>query len=125
MTLHTTEVFSPDQLIAGNANLLLADPIIISAGQNLPRGAVLGRVTATGEYVLCAAHDGGEPPTAITDGSEAPLLILAESVDATSAPTQALGYKRGDFLASQVTLGPGHTVASIAPTLRALGIFLV
>lgn len=123
--MHTTETYVPDQLIAGNADLLLSVPITLAAGQNLPRGAVLGRVTATGHYVLSAADDGADPPVAIEDGSEVPDLILVEAVDATLEAKPALGYRRGDFQAAHLTLGSGHTLASIAEGLRLKGIHFV
>lgn len=123
--MHTTETYVPDQLIAGNADLLLASPITLAAGQNLPRGAVLGRVAATGHYVLSAADDGADPPVAIEDGSETPDLILVEAVDTTLEAKPALGYRRGDFQAAHLTLGSGHTLASIAEGLRLKGIHFV
>lgn len=125
MMLHTTETFVPDQLIAGNADLLQADAITLAAGQNLPRGAVLGKVTATGHYVLSAADDGADPPVAITDGSQTPDLILVEDTDASLQDTPALGYRRGDFQAAHITIGSGHTLSSVAEGLRVKGITLV
>lgn len=113
----TEGTYTPDSLLAGNAHLLVARKVTVLADQVLPRGAVLGAITASGKYVLSAS--------AATDGSQTPDLILAEAVDATGGDASALAYERGDFNALAVTLGAGHTVASIREGLRAKGITLL
>ena len=62
---------------------------------------------------------------AAVDGSADPDLVLAEDVDATSAPQTAMAYKRGDFNGSALTIGAGHTVASVAEALRGKGIAIL
>jgi hypothetical protein len=56
-------------------NLYSREPATVAAGQNLPLGAVVGRVTATGKL---AALD----PSA-TDGTEGAAGVLGNAVDAT------------------------------------------
>lgn len=109
--------FVPDALIAGNALLLVGRKITIASGRVLPRGAVIGRVTDTGKYVLSLPE--------ATDGSQTPDLILAEPSDATDADREALAYARGDFNTRALTLGAGHTVASITEGLRGKGVTLL
>lgn len=113
----TEGTYTPDQLVAGNAHLLVARTVTVLDGQTLARGAVLGKITAGGKYILSLA--------AATDGSETPDLILAEDCAASGADKPALAYSRGDFLAQALTLGTGHTVASITEGLRAKGIALL
>ena len=113
----TEGTYTPDSLLAGNAHLLVARKVTVLSGQVLPRGAVLGIVTASGKAILSLA--------AASDGSQTPDLILAEDVDATGADATALAYERGDFNARAITLGTGHTVASIREGLRAKGIALL
>ena len=114
----TSDAFTPDRLLAGNALLLVGRTVTIASGQGvLPRGAVLGKITASGKYALSLA--------AANNGSEVPDLVLADAVDATSADAPGLGYERGDFNAGALTLGTGHTVASIRDTLRSKGITLI
>ena len=113
----TEGTYTPDSLLAGNAHLLVARKVTVLGGQVLPRGAVLGAITASGKCVLSASG--------ATDGSQTPDLILAEAVDATGGDTAALAYERGDFNARAITLGTGHTVASIREGLRAKGIALL
>ena len=107
----------PDQLIAGNADQLIARKAILAAGQNLARGALLGKVTSGGAYVISLS--------AAVDGSQTPVAVLAHDTDATGAAAETLIYERGDFNQSAVTFGTGHTAESVRAGLRALGIFFV
>lgn len=116
-SFQTEGTYVPDALIAGNAHLLVARTVTIVSGQNLPRGAVIGKIATGGKYQLSLS--------AAADGSQTPDLILAEACDATSADAKALAYSRGDFNANALTLGTGHTVASITEGLRAKGIALL
>lgn len=113
----TEGAYTPDSLIASNAHLLVGRKVTILSGQVLARGAVLGKITTGGKYQLSAS--------AATDGSETPDLILAESADAADGDVTALAYERGDFNSNALTLGAGHTVASIRDGLRAKGITLL
>lgn len=113
----TSDAFVPDRLIAGNAHLLAGRNITIASGQTLMRGAVLGKITASGKYILSLA--------AAADGSQTPDLVLAEDVNASGADAPGLAYERGDFNAGALTLGTGHTVASIRDGLRGKGITLI
>lgn len=113
----TAGTYSPDYLVAGNHESLIGRKIIIANGNNLVRGSVIGKITASGKYVLSTS--------AATDGSETPDLILAENADATSADVSALAYARGDFITQALTIGAGHTAASITEGLRTKGIALL
>lgn len=113
----TEGTYTPDNLIAGNAHLLVARKVTIISGQNVVRGAVLGKITASGKYSLSLS--------AATDGSETPDLILAEDCDASAGDKTALAYARGDFADIALTLGTAHTVASITEGLRAKGITII
>lgn len=116
-TFGTEGVVTHDALIAGNAHLLVGRKVTLAAGQNLVRGAVLGKVTASGKYVLSLS--------AAADGSQTPDLILAEDCNAAAADKSVLAYARGDFNSRALTLGAAHTVASITEGLRAKGITLL
>ena len=56
-------------------NLYSRDRVTVVAGQNLPLGAVVGMVTATGKVK--------QIDPAATDGTEVAVGVLATSVDAT------------------------------------------
>jgi Bacteriophage lambda head decoration protein D len=109
--------FIPDNLIAGEFDDLIGEKITIISGQNLVRGAVLGKITASGKYTLSLST--------VSDGSQNPDLILAEDCDATLSDKQALAYSRGDFIAPALTLGAAHTIASIKEGLRVKNIILI
>lgn len=92
--------------------------ITLAVGQNLKRLAVLGQVTATGQWVLSAA--------AANDGSEVPRALLAFDVDATAEAKAAKAYVAGGrFVASALTIGAGHTVASVKAAFATRALFLV
>lgn len=104
-----------DNLIAGDVVSAVTESIVLDTG-NLTRGALLGKVTATGKYILSLA--------AAADGSQTPVAILAEDADATSADQTTVAYLTGEFNTAAMTFGTGHTAASVAAGLRDLGIFL-
>jgi hypothetical protein len=114
---YSTTAFTPDGLIAQNAHLLVDEPVTLITGQNLKRGAVLGKITASGKYNLSLS--------AAADGSQTPVAILAVDTDATAADKATVAYFRGDFQASAVILGAAHTVASVKAALRAANIELI
>lgn len=104
-----------DNLIAGDAVNMVTESIVLDTG-NLTRGALLGRITASGKYVLSLS--------AAEDGSQTPVAILAEDTDATSADKTTVAYLTGEFNTAAMTFGTGHTAASVKAGLRDLGIFL-
>lgn len=106
---------SHDNLIAGTAVNMVTESIVLDTG-NLVRGSVLGKITATGKYILSAS--------AASDGSQTPAAILAEDADATSADKTTVAYLTGEFNTAALTLGAGHTLDSIKDGLRDQGIFL-
>jgi len=113
----TSDAYTPDKLLGGNEQLLVGQKVTIITGQNLVRGAVLGKITASGKYNLSLSG--------AADGSQTPDLILAEDADATGADIEALAYARGDFNQNALTIGTAHTIASIKEGLRVKGITLV
>lgn len=64
------------------------DAIVIASGAGILKlGTVLGKITASGKYVL---HD-----NALSNGAEVAAAVLGEAVDATSADVTALGIVWG------------------------------
>lgn len=107
--------YVPDNLLAGEYPRVMKTVTIAKSGP-LERGAVLGKITATGKFVLSLAE--------ADDGSETPRAILAEGVDATEDDVEATVYLTGEFSTNAITLGDGHTVDSVYWTLADVGIFL-
>lgn len=112
----SSATYSPDQLLAGGEEPVSRQVTILS-GQNLTRGAVLGRITASGKYTLSASG--------ATDGSQTPDCILVSDTDASGGDKAAMAYFVGRFNAGRVTLGTGHTVATVTEGLRTKGIHLI
>ena len=86
--------YKPCNLVAGEYPRI-ERIVTIAAGADLTKGAVLGRITASGKFALSAS--------ASSDGTELPDAILAEHA---------------------LELGAGHTLDSIRIPLRAKSIFL-
>ena len=112
-----SQTSNPDRLVASDGVGLLSEQITLLSGQNQVRGALLGKVTASGKYILSLS--------AAVDGSEVPVGVLAEDTDASAADVSTMAYVRGDFDENEITFGTGHTAASVREDLRAKGIQLI
>jgi hypothetical protein len=110
-----SETFTPDKLIAGDYPIV-TDIVTIDTGV-LTRGAVLGKITASGKYVLCNS-------AGTDDGSRTPVAVLAEDADASSADVQAVVYLSGAFNAAACTFGGTDTAATHRAALRDVNIYL-
>jgi hypothetical protein len=113
----TTDTQTPDALVAGDAGALISRKVTLITGQNVTRGTVLGKITASGKY--------NKSLSAAADGSQTPDLICAQDCDATSADADCLAFESGRFNASALVLGTAHTIASIQEGLRVKGIHIV
>lgn len=109
------ETLTPDKLLA-NDYPLVTDIVTILTGQNLTRGTLLGKVTATGKYIKC--------DSAAVDGSQTPVAILSEDCDASAGDKQAVIYLSGAFNQGAVVFGGADTAATHRAALRNLNIYL-
>ena len=107
--------YTPDNLLAGEYPRI-ERLVTIAAGADLAKGAVLGRITASGKFKLSAS--------ASSDGSQTPDAILAEKASASGADVQAVVYFSGEFNENALTLGAGHTLDAVRLTLKAKSIYL-
>jgi hypothetical protein len=110
------DAFIPDQLIGGDLKIVTKAPVTFLTGQIYQRGQVLGIVTATGKYTLALS--------ASADGSQTPVAIAVDQVDATSADALGGVYVMGEFNANAVLLGTGITLAAATAALAAQNIYL-
>lgn len=112
-----SETYTPDKLIAGNEFPAILVAVIIAAGQNLARGAVLGELTATpGTYEIC---DAGED-----DGVQHPKMILAEAVDATDEAKPGVAYRTGIFNPDALSFAVGTDIDDVRSALDDRCIFM-
>lgn len=111
------ETYTPDNLIAGETKTVCDIVTIASGGTALNRGAVLGKITASGKYILSLS--------AAVDGSQTPYAILAEGCDPSAADvTNVAVYAKGEFNANALSFGTGHTAATVKAPLRDAGIYI-
>lgn len=85
--------YQPAPFILGG--LVAFDSGTLASGQNLERGTVIGRVSATGNLV--------ESEQDATDGSQIPVGVLNHDADATSAAMNVVYAKGGDLDKTQVS----------------------
>lgn len=84
-----------DNLSAGDFPKVSLPVVIVSGSGNVVRGTLLGKVTASGKYKPYANGN--------SDGSETAKLVLAETVDATSADVKTTAYASGEFNEAALT----------------------
>ena len=113
--MSTLGQYSSDNLIAGDYPLKAVE-ITVKSGQDLSRGALLGQVTADQKYILSLA--------AASDGSEVPVAVLCDDIDASGGDVVATAYVKGQFNYNQITFGTGHTYDSVKEALAQKGILL-
>lgn len=106
--------YTPDKLF--DRDTITRKRTIANGGGVLPRGALLGKITASGKYILSLA--------AAVDGSQVPDAILLEPVDASAADVDAAVALAGEFATQGVTFGAGHTAAEAEAVLRTKDIYL-
>lgn len=111
-----SETFTPDRLIAGVTPPITKPDAVLISGQTLQRGALVGKITASGKLTLSLA--------AATDGSQIPYGILADYYDASAGDVTCAVYLSGVFNSNAITFGTGQTAAALYDTLRAQEIWL-
>ena len=109
-----SSLFLPDQLIAGTLQLVTDSGII--TGGTYKRGTVLGMVTASGKYKLSVKT--------ATDGSETPVAILVDNVNASTADQNGGLYLMGEFNQNYIIFDDSWTIPALKTALRPLPIFL-
>lgn len=105
---------SPDELYD---NFTVRRKGTLKSGTAFKRGDLLGKVTATGKWVISAA--------AAADGSQDPRGVLLHDVDATAADGEGIIGRIGSCNGKALRLGAGHTLASIDDALLDRGINLI
>lgn len=82
-----------EELFAGSGEVRTM-PVVFASGADIAKHSVVGRVTASGKFVLCDL-------TAV-DGSQTPVGIAAESAGAATADANGSIYVSGDFNIEQL-----------------------
>lgn len=120
MAIQESFSYVADNLFAGTqVQPVVADEVVLDKGIDgeVVRGTVLGRITASGNYVPV--------DSTATDGSEVAVCILAETVTVSStADKPAPAYFTGEFNQDALVFGGSDTFEDHKEALRARGIFL-
>lgn len=118
------EVIDPDGLVVGIAIVAVAftsthlDLTIADGSTDFAVGDEFTvTVAAVDKYIMSLA--------AAEDGSQRPVAVLAEACDASAGDKVCLAYFAGEFDENELTLGTGHTVASVKDDLHDKGIRLM
>jgi hypothetical protein len=112
-----SELYQPDQLIAGRFPIETDQGVVIQTGQGvLARGTVLGQITATGKYLKSVK-------TAV-DGSQTPRGILADQVDTTAGDVNGAVYLTGEFNGNALVFDASWTLVTLKPAAAANDIFV-
>ncbi|TJZ61592.1 MULTISPECIES: head decoration protein [Raoultella] len=109
-----SSLFVPDQLVAGTLQLVTDSGTI--TGGTFQRGTVLGMITASGKYT--------QSVKTATDGSETPVAILVDNVDASTSDQNGGLYLMGEFNQNRIIFDNSWTVPALKAALRPLAIFL-
>lgn len=107
--------FEPNGILTSASRVFGIEATILT-GNSVAAGEVLGRVTASGKFIPSLS--------AAADGSQTPIAIAAEAIDASSGDKVGLVYLAGDFNQRQLTYGTGHTADNTRIDLAARGIFV-
>jgi hypothetical protein len=109
-----SETYTHDKLIGGDFPLVTESATILD-GQDVARGALMGKVTASGKLKIC---DSGN-----SDGSENPYAVMAEAAAPSGADGVATVYLTGQFNIVALTFGGTDTFATHRVAMRALSMF--
>lgn len=112
----SSESFAYDDKLFAGEYPRVTETVTILTGNSVVKGALLGKITASGKYILSLS--------AAVDGSETPAAIAAEDIDATAADKLGPVYLSGEFNQDGLTYGTAHTAASVKNGLRDLNIYL-
>jgi hypothetical protein len=92
----TTQTWTPTEIRASQRDEdFYAVPATILQGETLAKGTVVGVVTLTGKVKAYASGN--------SDGSEVPVGVIQEAVDAALADKQSSVYIKGMFVESKLT----------------------
>lgn len=103
-----------DNLFAGDY-YVVSETVTILSGENLERGTVLGKVTATGKMKIVNSAN--------SDGSENPYAVLSDDVDASAADVVSAAYLSGEYNENKLIVGGTDTVAQHKAAMRLLGMY--
>lgn len=104
-----TSLFASQSDIVARAITVLSGSTVNSS-TSLPRGTVLGRVTASDKYIPSV--------TGASDGSQLPVAVLADDISTASGDVACGAYFEGEFADLKMTYDSGWTPATLEAKFR-------
>lgn len=111
------DIHTEDNLLSGDFPRVTA-PVTVLSGQNVVRGQVMGKITASGKYRACNSG--------LTDGAEVAEAVMAADVDASLSDLPGIVYLTGEFNSNAMTVAALPSVDTLSmhvTALRLRGIF--
>ncbi len=115
-SIQAAAAFDPNGIVAGGYDFH-AEKETLLTGTNYEAGTLLGKITASGKYTTSL--------TASNDGSEVPVAVLLEPVDASGGDADGIILKAGGVVQDKIIYGTGHTADNTKDDLMARGIFVL
>jgi len=112
MALRESTTYDPNGILANDYPVETAT-VTVASGADLAAGAVVGRITASGKYILSDEAAG--------DGSETPVAILLTAASAASADAEAVALLSGAVAADKLVFGGSHDAGTVETAFRAAG----
>ena len=127
MTTPFSTYFDTSALIAGDTDVVSRDIVVASGAQLaigasvigvtstvvttvLPRGTVLGRITASDKYIVSIAT--------ASDGSQVPACVTACDIDPSAGDVPGPAYFQGEFAAEKMSFDASWTAATLEAAFR-------
>lgn len=110
-----SESYSYENLVAGSQKDIVQRPVTFRLSEVISRGALVGRLTATGKWQTPDFDD-------VANFSD--YGIAVEDVDSTTGEVNSTVYCEGEFLEGGVTFPYSHTADDWRETLVGHGIYL-
>lgn len=110
-----TNSYTPDGLVVSDWPTNTDAETLVS-GQNLSRGCVVGKITASSKLTAC--------DHTASDGSETPFGVLAADCDASAADASCVIYDFGKFNSDKLTFGGSSTISDLKAAMKAVNLYV-
>lgn len=115
--LYESNISAPNNLRAGSSDWIVETAVVASGEGILGAGAVLGKITESGQYAY--ANSAGTD-----DGRRSGTRVLLEDIDATDADVTCTVLRMGEVNENALDFGGTDDVDNHRATLDAAGIIL-
>ena len=115
MALNETNLYVPENAIVGTMPVY-SEPETFASGALVAARTVVGRVTATKKLVKAVKT--------ATDGSQNPIGIAVQAVDASTADAVGPVYKAGVFDPTKLVIDPSFTAEDVRLAFEGRPLFI-